>query len=202
MLAIWGPCEDIKFPQIRSSPSRGWSHIISLNQDLSWSLKYITPPLLDWDVPWLFFKSLYMNHQNSFWFSFSVFHAKKNVTWVRFSELNSDVRPLGSKSPLRSSEHKLNYQEFYSLKNTLYRIMSFSNRVKLAYIKFLGTRGKNLIKDGIWYTLEILHVCVIDLDFQFDCYTQGFNIGGFNIRGFIEFAFVFFRIYTVYVSSR
>lgn len=59
--------------------------------------------------------------------------------------MNSDVRPLGSESPLRSSEHKLNYQEFYSLKNTLYCIMSFSNRVKLAYIKFLGTRGKNLI---------------------------------------------------------
>ena len=26
-------------------------------------------------------------------------------------------------------------------------------------------------------------MCVIDLDFQFDCYTQGFNTDGFNIGG-------------------
>lgn len=37
------------------------------------------PSLLDWDMPWLFFKSLYMNHRNCFWFSFIVFHIKKKM---------------------------------------------------------------------------------------------------------------------------
>lgn len=41
---------------------------------------------------------------------------------------------------------------------------------------------------------------VIDLDFQFDCYTERFNIGGSILargRGLIEFAFVYFRTYMV-----
>ena len=79
---------------------------------------------------------------------------------MRFSEKNSGVRALGSQLPLRSSEHKLNYQEFYSLKNTLYCIMSFSNRVKLAYIKFLGTQGKKFdIGWDLIYSRNITCAC-------------------------------------------
>lgn len=125
-----------------------------------------------------------MNHQKSFWVSFTGFHSKRNVTWVRFSELNSDVRPLGSELPLRSSEHKSNYQEFYSLKNTLYCIMSFSNRVKLAYIKFLGNRGKKFdIGWNLIYSRNITCACNRP-GFPIWLLYTGFNIGRFNSRGF------------------
>lgn len=45
---------------------------------------------------------------------------------------------------------------------------------------------------------EMLHACT-DSGFQFDCYTERFNIGGFTItgKGITEFAFVFFRTYMV-----
>lgn len=135
----------VPVPPTRSHLSWGQPYIINPNQGFAWSPKYVS--LLYLTRVW---SGYFLNHcvwitKILFYFPSQIFQAKRNFTWVRFSELDSDVRPLWSKLPLRSSEHKSNYQEFYLLKNTLYCIMSFSNRVKLAYIKFLGTRGKNLI---------------------------------------------------------